>query len=351
MGHIQNFNFPDKAFSGDLPWKPHQACLAWPEMSPADLSDLANDIAANGLRDPITLTPDGFLLDGRNRALACIMAGVDPTTAIYDGDPWLFSLSRNKHRRHMSVDQIAMVAATMATATHGGDRGNQYTGGKSSNELLPPVSAAKAAETAGVPETAVKSAKIVLKAGTAKEIAAVRAGDAKVRATADRVRERLRASALPKSAKAASNGDPIDAVACDIIAKCSDGQWRSLAKVASVVKVAETSARQALKSLEGCVTTRANGVGIEYRIESGDEAHLRRSLAAKDAEIADLKNRIAEQDVEIERLTEAARPRRAPASLLRASGSVPRPSPTSPTSPSTSQRRPRSHGRGLSQRH
>jgi hypothetical protein len=106
---------PTAALSGaGLPWEPHEACLAWREMSAADLSDLANDISANGLRDPITLTADGFLLDGRNRALACIMAGVDPTTAIDDGDPWLFSLSRNKHRRHMSVDQIAMVAATMA---------------------------------------------------------------------------------------------------------------------------------------------------------------------------------------------------------------------------------------------
>jgi hypothetical protein len=37
-------------------------------------------------------------LDGRNRAEACERAGVEPTTVTYDGDPVLFSLSKNKHR-------------------------------------------------------------------------------------------------------------------------------------------------------------------------------------------------------------------------------------------------------------
>src|SRR5262245_38117572 len=97
----------------------HPACSAWPTLKPEELRELADDIIANGLRDPVTLTPDGLLLDGRNRALACEMADVEPATTIFDGDPWLFSLSRNKHRRHMTVDQIAMVAAEMATLPRG----------------------------------------------------------------------------------------------------------------------------------------------------------------------------------------------------------------------------------------
>ena len=72
-------------------------------MKPEELRELADDITANGLRDPVTLTPDGLLLDGRNRALACEMADVEPATTIFDGVPWLFSLSRNKHRRHMTA--------------------------------------------------------------------------------------------------------------------------------------------------------------------------------------------------------------------------------------------------------
>jgi hypothetical protein len=49
----------------------------------------------------VTLTPNG--LDGRNRAIACELADVELATTIFDGGPWLFSLSRNKHRRHMTI--------------------------------------------------------------------------------------------------------------------------------------------------------------------------------------------------------------------------------------------------------
>jgi hypothetical protein len=97
----------------------HPACAAWPPMKPEELRELAGDITACGMRDPLTLTLEGLLLDGRNRALACEMAGIEPATTTFDGDPWLFSLSRNKHRRHMSIDQIALVAARLAMRTVG----------------------------------------------------------------------------------------------------------------------------------------------------------------------------------------------------------------------------------------
>jgi hypothetical protein len=61
----------NKLSGAGLPWPLHPACAAWPELSPADLKALSDDIAANGVRDPtLTLTPTGELLDGRNRALA-----------------------------------------------------------------------------------------------------------------------------------------------------------------------------------------------------------------------------------------------------------------------------------------
>jgi hypothetical protein len=129
----------------------HPACAVWPEMQPEVLRELADDIVLNGLHKPLTLAPDGRLLDGRNRALACELVGVEPSTVVYDGDPALFSLSKNKHRRHMTQDQIALVAATLATRPLGA---NQYEGG--SNEL---PSIAEAAAAVGVPETAVKSAR------------------------------------------------------------------------------------------------------------------------------------------------------------------------------------------------
>ena len=306
MAHIPSINFLDKVLTspGDrlsgtgLPWPLHEACLAWPEMSPSDLRNLADDIATYGLRDPITLTPDGLLLDGRNRARACVMAAVEPATVIYDGDPWVFSLSRNKHRRHMTPDQVAMAAAKLVTTTQGMNRFVD-----SSFEL----SIAKAAEAVGVSETSIKSAKAVIKYGTPEEAEAINLGRMPLRKTADHVRERRRALAPPAPPKPTPKPaqpvvDSTDAVADEIIANCSDGKWKSSSKIAAAVKVTETTAKEALKSLGGCVTTRVNGAVVEYQIESSDEAHLRRLLAAKDREIADLKKQIAEKDAEIEQL-------------------------------------------------
>ena len=69
-----------------MKYRLHPACSAWPEMHPGELRELAADIKANGLHEPLTLTPDGLLLDGRNRMLACEMAGVEPATVVYAGD-------------------------------------------------------------------------------------------------------------------------------------------------------------------------------------------------------------------------------------------------------------------------
>jgi hypothetical protein len=314
----------NKLSGAGLPWPLHPACAAWPEMPPADLKALADDIFANGQRDPITLTVDNLLLDGRNRALACLMAGVEPKTEVFDGEPVLFVLSRNKHRRHMNQDHIALIVAELVKTKPLG--ANQHEGGPIG---LPSI--AKAAAEAGITETALKSAKLLHKYGTPEEVQAVKSGTVPLYKKADDARNRRRALAppappkpTPKPAEPASPAvDPINAVACDIIAKCDDGKWRSAAKFGTVVKVAESAARQALKSLgEDCVAQRKNGSEIEYRIERGDEAEMRRTVAAKDVEIAardreivSLKNQIAEKDAEIERLTElltAAPPRPTP---------------------------------------
>ena len=106
------------------------------------------------------------------------MAGVDLKTVIYEGDPWLFSLSKNRHRRHMSVEQLAMIAAALATRPLGS---NQREDG-----FRKPPSIAGAAKAAGVSETSVKAAKIVLKDGSPEEVAAVKAGRAKLQPTANR---------------------------------------------------------------------------------------------------------------------------------------------------------------------
>lgn len=77
---------------------------------------LVADIAANGLREPIVVTPEGLLLDGRNRKRACESAGVEPVYVVEEGDPFALVISRNVQRRHLNAGQRALIVARSPAA-------------------------------------------------------------------------------------------------------------------------------------------------------------------------------------------------------------------------------------------
>jgi hypothetical protein len=111
----------------------HPACACYPAVPEGELEALARDITEQGLLDPITVMPDGAILDGRNRALACARAGVPLRTVVYDGnDPIRFVLSKNSRRRRLTKGQIAMIGARLAKLQHGT---NQYQKNWSQNIL------------------------------------------------------------------------------------------------------------------------------------------------------------------------------------------------------------------------
>ena len=115
----------------------HPACVCWPPMSEAEIAELSADIARNGQLFPAILH-EGQILDGRNRGLACDRAGIELRTEIYQGDdPVGFVISANLHRRHLPKVELAFIGETLATLKRGGDRGNQYTGGKALSSALP----------------------------------------------------------------------------------------------------------------------------------------------------------------------------------------------------------------------
>lgn len=89
----------------------HPACLAVPEISKDDRRSLEESIAIDGLRHAIILTPDGQLVDGRNRLLACYAANVEPRFEVTSADPWQVAYAENVARRHLEVGQRAMFAA------------------------------------------------------------------------------------------------------------------------------------------------------------------------------------------------------------------------------------------------
>jgi hypothetical protein len=106
----------------------HPATELFPLMADAALDELVADIREHGLRDAIVMHPDGSLLDGRNRYRACEIVGVEPRTVVWDGEAGTeldFVVSVNC-RRHLNESQRAMVAAKLATGTHGGDRVSEH---------------------------------------------------------------------------------------------------------------------------------------------------------------------------------------------------------------------------------
>lgn len=108
----------------------HPACALWPRPSDEVVREIAEDIKARGLDNPIWLF-EGAILDGKTRYEACEMVGVTPRFETYTGnDPVEFVVSQNAKRRHMSQGAMGLIIADLAKLRRGGDRGNQYTGGK-----------------------------------------------------------------------------------------------------------------------------------------------------------------------------------------------------------------------------
>jgi hypothetical protein len=116
------YDFERKPDILDLPVHPLSTINGM--MTEAELVDLADDIAANGLHHPLVVY-QGQLLDGRNRREACRRAGVIPDVVELDPskDPVAFVLSVNNERRHRTEGARAMaIALVEQIVSHGGRR-------------------------------------------------------------------------------------------------------------------------------------------------------------------------------------------------------------------------------------
>lgn len=168
----------------------HPLCSMFPRMGDEALHDLAADISAHGLLYPIVLF-QGQILDGGNRYRACLSAGIEPTFTEFSGDdPAAFAVSVNRHRRHMTPGQMAVIAAQAQDWTRaqgrGGDGTNQHSrkaatlpNSSDSKPATLPNSSAKAtvadrAAQAGVSERTQRMADKVAKSDPvlAKQVAA-----------------------------------------------------------------------------------------------------------------------------------------------------------------------------------
>lgn len=111
------------------PLVPHPASQIFPPMTDDEFTALCGDIAERGQLDDILLL-DGQILEGNNRYRACMEVGVEPRTIDWIGsDPVAFVLSKNLHRRHLSLPQKAAVAVEAESiyeaAAHGRHSANR----------------------------------------------------------------------------------------------------------------------------------------------------------------------------------------------------------------------------------
>jgi N6-adenosine-specific RNA methylase IME4/ParB-like chromosome segregation protein Spo0J len=159
----------------------HPVAGIFPMMAAAELEQLAEDIRANGQREPIWIH-QGQIVDGRNRFLACRKAGVDPKYREYTGDDGglvPFVLSLNLHRRHLNESQRAMVAAEIEAYL--AEQAKKRQGTRTDlGAILPPSEKGKArdkaAELVRVSGRSVSDAKKVRAEGSPELGEAVRQG-------------------------------------------------------------------------------------------------------------------------------------------------------------------------------
>jgi hypothetical protein len=165
----------------------HPASEIFPLMEGKELEDFAQDIREHGLREAITLHPDGTILDGRNRYRACVRVGVKPrfTTWKDDGSPVSFVISLNLKRRQLTPSQLGMIALKAKPLLEAEARERQRTGGRPlSTRVDKGTALAAAGDAVGVSDETVRRAEIVTKHGIPDLAAAVKAGSMTVRTAA-----------------------------------------------------------------------------------------------------------------------------------------------------------------------
>ena len=169
----------------------HPYADKFPMLGEGELSDLAESIRANGLRNPVVITVDGLILDGRNRAAACERIGIEPETVTYEGDDLAeYVIDCNVTRRNMTTGARAMATA-LVLAADGRRENGRWRRGSVDNGPGSDSAWAKAVQRAGVIlDYAPDAADDVIGERVELRVAFDRADAIRRSAEADKVRER-----------------------------------------------------------------------------------------------------------------------------------------------------------------
>lgn len=179
----------------------HPLADLFPLIEGDDFDGLCNSIKeSNGPRESIVLH-EGMILDGRNRARACQVLGIEPRYSKLPDrtDPLAFVLDKNLHRRHLDDRQRASVAGKIASLGRGGDRSKPPIGG---------LTVEKSAELLNVAPRQVERARVVHQQGAPEVREALDRGEIALSVAEDIARLPVEdqppavAKALPNGARA-----------------------------------------------------------------------------------------------------------------------------------------------------
>jgi len=100
----------------------HPQALVVPAMSDLDWGAFLADVAANGIEQPLDVTPDGLVLDGRHRLRAATELGLAdvPVRVVEPEDPVEYMVRSALQRRQLTQSQKAALAVKLLTLQNRG---------------------------------------------------------------------------------------------------------------------------------------------------------------------------------------------------------------------------------------
>lgn len=180
----------------------HEFANVFPMLGDKHLRELADDIERNGQRFPVIVDEAGLVLDGRNRATACRMLGIEPRVEVFSGsdaEKLDYVVSLNLSRRHLDSGQRALVASNLATLRDG-VRSDNAPG---AHKCAPGVTQGEAAERMNVSRRSVQLARKVKENAAPEVVEAVERGELSLKKAAKLVKAQ---PDKKKQAKAVASG-------------------------------------------------------------------------------------------------------------------------------------------------
>ena len=179
-----------------------------PAMTKEEFEELVQDIYENGQHYDIIVNPDGIVLDGRHRFLACQQLGLECRYQVRELPDRLhekkFIIESNLHRRNLTTWQKVELGEKLLEIERELAKGRQSEAGKLGMDIRHKVASRdatledagkateKVAKKVGISHTTLERAIKIKEKGTPEEIEKVRVGEEGIKPTYEKIIRRER---------------------------------------------------------------------------------------------------------------------------------------------------------------